>query len=201
MNDREREEFDHLEEHIGFLAEDALAMSGQRDEIFTGLFSRAVDEAYPHGSRFRKEAISFAEKHGYIDLNLAKDCLGATKDEILNIFKQLSNGYSGLRIIEAEIIGAGQRFRWQGSGKLGVVIGEIGIRDATSAEYGELEESIELGQVQISSRPLYFSGRSLLADVVVLHRATGFPMNENSQAAIQQRERFARIDAHRIKMR
>ncbi len=78
-----------------------------------------------------------------------KKSLGTTKDTILDAFKAADRENVGRRITEAAIVGGSLRFRWQGNGKLGVVVGAIGIRDASSAEYDELEEAIELGQVQI----------------------------------------------------
>jgi hypothetical protein len=122
--------------------------------------------------------------------------LGTTKNEILDAFKQADRQNVGRHITEAAIIGSGLRFRWQGSGKLGVVVGEIGIRDASNGEYDELEDAVELGQVQIYTMPLYVSGRSMKPRDV-LHQATGNPLDENSQAAMRQRERWRNLNKSR----
>lgn len=120
--------------------------------------------------------------------------LGAATNDILDAFKQLDREYVGRKITEAAIIGSNLYFRWQGSGRLGVVVGEIGIRDASTAEYGELEDAIELGQVQIYRKPLYCSGNIAFdrKESEVLHQATGRPLDPNSLAVRRQRERFAR---------
>lgn len=125
-----------------------------------------------------------------------KKSLGTTKDAILDAFKAADRENVGRRITEAAIMGGSLRFRWQGNGKLGVVVGAIGIRDASSAEYDELEEAIELGQVQIYTAPLYVSGQSRSA-IDVLHHSTGNPLDENSAAAFRQRARWARAAALR----
>ncbi len=119
--------------------------------------------------------------------------LGQTTKEILDEFRRLDRENVGRRITEASIIGGSLRFRWQGSGKLGVVVGDIGIRDATVAEYDELEESVELGQVQICTTPLFVSGRAMIR--TIMHQATGIPIDSNSEAARRQRGRWARITA------
>lgn len=116
--------------------------------------------------------------------------LGYSLDEIMNAFKRIDRELCGRRIVEAAIIGDSTRYRWQGNGKLGVVVGEIGIRDATETEYGELEEAIELGQAQFYTMPLYVFGRSMTQTVI--HQATGTPLDTNSQAARKQSERWAR---------
>lgn len=116
--------------------------------------------------------------------------LGYSLDEIMNAFKRIDRELCGRRIVEAAIIGDSTRYRWQGNGKLGVVVGEIGIRNATETEYGELEEAIELGQAQFYTMPLYVFGRSMTQ--AVIHQATGTPLDTNSQAARKQRERWAR---------
>lgn len=121
--------------------------------------------------------------------------LGATTRVILDNFERLSDEYCGWQVAEASIVGGGLRFHWQAGGKLGVVVGEIGIRDATDAEYAELEEAVELGQVQIYLTPLYVTGRTMTQ--TVLHQATGRPLDENSPAARRQRARWARADALR----
>lgn len=125
--------------------------------------------------------------------------LGSTRDEILDGFKRADRQNVGRQITEAAIIGDSLRFRWQGSGKLGVVVGDIGIRDASETEYEELEEAVELGQVQIYTTDLYVFSRRFKVNQV-LHQATGNPLQENSPAAIRQRERWARAeqqqDAH-----
>jgi hypothetical protein len=121
--------------------------------------------------------------------------LGKTTKEILDGFRRLDRENVGRRIAEADIIGGSLRFRWQGNGKLGVVVGDIGIRDATAAEYDELEEAVELGQVQIYTTPLFVSGRTMTRTIV--HQATGTPMNQHSEAARRQRERWARITVQR----
>jgi len=116
--------------------------------------------------------------------------LGSTLNEVMDAFKRLDSEMCGRRIVEAAIIGDSTRYRWQGPGKLGVVVGEIGIRDATATEYSELEEAIELGQAQIYTMPLYVFGRAMTQTVV--HQATGAPLDQNSQAARKQRDRWAR---------
>lgn len=122
-------------------------------------------------------------------MNTNKPALGSSLDEILSAFKNLSDELSGLKIVEAAIIGSPLRFRWQGHGRLGVVVGEIGIRDASMAEYAELEEAIELGQAQVYKTPLYVHSRVMKQDV--LHLATGSPLDPNSPAARKQQERYA----------
>jgi hypothetical protein len=123
-----------------------------------------------------------------------KPQLGSTLNSILDAFKDASNEFAGRKIVEASIVASPLCFRWQNRG-LGVVIGEIGIRDATSAEYEELEESIELGQVQIYKTPLYFTGRVMEKEI--LHEATGTPLDPNSSAARLQRERWANVESLR----
>lgn len=126
----------------------------------------------------------------------SKPSLGTDLNTILDAFKRLNNELCGRRIVETAIVGSPLRFRWQGSGKLGVVVGDIGLRDATEAEYDELEDAVELGQAQIYSTPLWVSGRILTQEV--LHQATGHPLDPNSLAARRQRERWARADALRL---
>lgn len=121
--------------------------------------------------------------------------LGVTANEVLDAFRRIDQQNCGLRITEALAVGAGLRFRWQGSGKLGVVVGEIGIRDASDSEYAELEEAVELGQAEIYTTGLFVSGRARARNV--LHQATGMPLDPNSAAARQQRARWARADAAR----
>lgn len=121
---------------------------------------------------------------------MGKPTIGSTLDTILRNFRELSNQQAGIRIVEAAVIGSALRFRNQVSGKLGVVVGEIGISDATPAQISELEDAIELGQVEVLSMPLYVSGRPRQG--IVLHQATGIPLDENSDAARQQRARLAR---------
>jgi hypothetical protein len=116
--------------------------------------------------------------------------LGTTANQILDEFRRIDRENVGRRITEAFDIGNCLRFRWQGNGKLGVAIGAIGIRDATEAEYSDLEEAIELGQVQIYTLPLYVSGQSSVMDL--LHQATGFPLDQNSDAARRQKARWDR---------
>lgn len=124
-----------------------------------------------------------------------KPTLGTTMNEILDAFKRLAVANSGRYITEADIVGGNLRFCWQPAGKLGVVVGEIGLRDATDAEYNELEDAVELGQAQIYHTPLYVSGRVMTR--TILHQATGNPLDPNSSAARQQRDRWARADALR----
>ena len=123
-----------------------------------------------------------------------KPSLGNNANEILDAFKNLDRKNCGRYITEAEIIGAGLRFRWQGAtnnGRLGVVVGDICLRDATDAEYGELEESIELGQVEIYTTPRWHAHVVLTRSVV--HQATGHPIDPNSPSAIRQRQRWDRL--------
>jgi len=124
-----------------------------------------------------------------------KPSLGTEMNGILDAFRQADREHCGRRITEASIVATSLRFRWQGSGKLGVVVSEIGIRDATNAEYSELEDAVELGQVEIYTMPLYGSTSSMRR--IVLHQATGNPLDPNSTAARRQRERFALADAAR----
>ena len=124
-----------------------------------------------------------------------KPVLGTNVDEILDAFRRVDLDNRGDRITEAAIVGTSLRFRFQGKGTLGVVVGAIGLRDSTEAEMSELEESIELGQVEIYTTPLYVSGRTMTR--VVLHQATGLPLNPGSEAARRQRERWARAEAVR----
>jgi hypothetical protein len=105
--------------------------------------------------------------------------LGQSTADILNAFRAADREFVGRKITEAAIVGGGLRFRWQGAsgrGRLGVVVGDIGIRDATSAEYDELEDAVSLGQVQIYRTDLYRSGRSRLSGLEVIHQATGRPL-------------------------
>lgn len=119
----------------------------------------------------------------------SKPTLANTLDGILRAFKAASDELVGRRIVEAAIIGGSLRVRYQGNGKLGAVVGDIGIRDVTLAEQEELEESIELGQVQIYTTPLFVSGRIMTKEV--LHEATGLPLDPNSEAVRRQQERLA----------
>lgn len=121
--------------------------------------------------------------------------LGSTMNEILDAFRSADRENCGFRITEAHVVGSSLRFRWQGSGKLGVVVGEIGIRDATDVEHSELEEAVELGQVEIYTTPLYVMGRVMTR--TQLHQATGKPLDPASEAARRQRERWARAEALR----
>lgn len=125
----------------------------------------------------------------------ARPSLGDSLDQVMSAFRKASDEYSGINIVEASIVGASARFRWMGSGKLGVAVGETGIRLATNAEYDELEESIELGQVQVYRTPLFVSGRRMTQ--TVLHQATGFPLDPNSCAARRQQERWRRSEIQR----
>lgn len=119
--------------------------------------------------------------------------LGSNFEEVFEAFQRVDCENCGHRITEASIVGSNLRFRLQGSGKLGVVVGAIGLRDATKAELVEFEESVELGQVEIYTTPLYVSGRSMPR--AVLHQATGYPLNPASAAARRQRERWAQAEA------
>lgn len=119
-----------------------------------------------------------------------KPMLGTCVSAILQAFKEKTNALSGLRIVEAAIIGGSLRFRFQSSGSLGVVVGDICLRDAKGVEIAELEDALELGQVQIYTTPLFVSGRVMTKEV--LHEATGFPLDPNSEAVRQQQARFAR---------
>lgn len=121
--------------------------------------------------------------------------LGANLNDIMLAFRRLDVRNCGLLITEAAIIGGNLRFRWMADGKLGVVVGEICLRAATPAEYDELEDAIELGQVQIYEKPRYVSGQ--IATQTVRHQATGNPLDPNSEAARRQRERWAQADALR----
>ncbi len=114
--------------------------------------------------------------------------LGSTANAILDMFKLADRHFCGRYATRAQNIGSSLTFCWEANGKLGVVVGEMGVRDATDAEYDELEESIELGQVQISLMTRRFSPMV----VEVLHQATGLPLDENSKAAIAQRNRWNR---------
>lgn len=118
--------------------------------------------------------------------------LGTTRDDILDAFKQLSNQWVGLRVAEAAIVGGSLRFRWQGNGRLGVVVGDFCLRDARPAEYAELEDAVDLGQAQIYLTQLDVCGRRFAPKVV--HQATGQPLDENSPAAIAQRRRWAEAE-------
>jgi hypothetical protein len=116
--------------------------------------------------------------------------IGIDSNQILDAFRRIDRESVGRRITEAHIVGSSMRFRWQ-TEKLGVVVGDYCIRDASDAEYAELEEATELGQTEIYSLPLYVSGRSA-RDRIVLHQATGNPIDPNSLAARRQRERWNR---------
>ncbi len=122
--------------------------------------------------------------------------LGTSREAILDAFHRLDRENCGRLITEAAIIGSNLRFRWQANGQLGVVVGEIGIRDATKREVAELEESIELGEVQIYTTRLFVSGRALPRTVV--HQATGTALDPNSEAARRQRARWAHADLRSI---
>ena len=122
--------------------------------------------------------------------------LGGTMNEILDAFRDLEKANCGIRITEALIVGSGQRFRWQGNGKLGLVVNEYCLRDATGGEYDELEEAVELGQAQVYTAPRYVAGQ--MRQQIVFHQATGTPLDPNSEAARKQRERWARADAIRL---
>lgn len=119
-----------------------------------------------------------------------KPMLANTLDDILRAFKAKSEELSGLRIVEAAIIGGSLRFRYQGNGSLGVVVHDIGLRDAKPAEVLELYDALELGQAQIYTTPLYVQGRVMTKEV--LHEATGLPLDPNSEAVRRQQARFAR---------
>lgn len=115
--------------------------------------------------------------------------LGGSAETIFEAFRKLSVEACGLRITEAEIVGAGERYRLDKGGKLLRVVGEVGVIDATKAETREFFEAIELGQVQIYQTPLWVSGRTMRR--TVLHQATGIPLDPDSPAARRQQCRFA----------
>ena len=119
-----------------------------------------------------------------------KPMLANNLDDILRAFKAKSEALSGLRIVEAAIIGGSLRFRYQGNGSLGVVVHDIGLRDAKPAEVLELEDAIELGQAQIYTTPLYVQGRVMTKEV--LHESTGSPLDPNSPAARALQARLER---------
>lgn len=119
-----------------------------------------------------------------------KPMLGNNLDDILRAFKAKSEELSGLRIVEAAVIGGSLRFRYQGNGSLGVVVHDICLRDAKPAEVLELEDAIELGQAQIYTTPLYVQGRVMTKEV--LHESTGSPLDPNSPAARALQARLER---------
>lgn len=121
-----------------------------------------------------------------------KPVMGNTADEILCAFKAKSSALCGIRVVEADLIGSGLRFRMTGQGALGVVAGPSLLRDASASELLELEDGLELGQVEIYSLPMDVSGRNAHAQKEVLHQATGNPLDDNSEAARAQRARLAR---------
>lgn len=118
-----------------------------------------------------------------------KPKLANNLDDILRAFKAKNEELSGLRIVEAAIIGGSLQFRYQGNGSLGVVVNDICLRDAKPAEVLELEDAIELGQAQIYTTPLFVSGRIMTKEV--LHEATGLPLDPKSAAVRRQQERLA----------
>lgn len=66
----------------------------------------------------------------------------------------------------------GDRFVWEVRGKpeLAVLEGDIGIRQASPAEYNEVVDAIAKGQFQISQ---YNRGTD---STVIIHKATGLPL-------------------------
>lgn len=116
--------------------------------------------------------------------------IGNTVAGILDEFRRLDRVWCGRNIVEALLVGDGRRFRWQGDRTLGVAVGDIGIRDATDGEYDLLEEGIALGQVQIYRMPLWSAMGS--REQVVLHQATGHPLDPDGPEARRQQARWAR---------
>ena len=126
--------------------------------------------------------------------------LGDRAEDIYKAFIEESKAWVGRRITEAEIIGAGKRFRVGPQDNLDLVVGEIGVRDVSAQEAEEFYEAIELGQVQIYLTPLWVSGGTVTRTVI--HQATGVPLDSESAAARRQRQRFesARLFAEKVEL-
>lgn len=114
--------------------------------------------------------------------------LGDRAEDIYQAFIEESKAWVGRRITEAEIVGAGKRFRVGPQDNLELVVGEIGVRDISAHESDEFYEAIELGQVQIYHTPLWVRGRTMTRTVI--HQSTGFPLDPRSAAARRQRQRL-----------
>ena len=122
--------------------------------------------------------------------NKERPSLGKTTDEILRAFKKADGDIVGRRIVEALLVG-GPTYRIKPDGTFGIVVEEICLRDATEKELDELEEGIELGEVQIYSKKRQMFESS---DFIVLHQATGTPLNPDSPAVRARQARWDRAD-------
>lgn len=119
--------------------------------------------------------------------------LGQTVEEIVRALEEASVAWCGVRIVEAVVVG-GAVYRCDGRGGFCIAVEDVYARAATPAEVAALRRSIALGQVGIQARA---RRQFQTADTLVLHEATGGPLDERSPEARYWEIRLAALEQTR----